>query len=208
MLVAVILLVTSCKKQQDTQQEQIDPKQQKEIHSYQNGNEVKTINLSEFKSKVDLKTLGRLQQAFEKPQFSKEGNMLLNTEQTYEGFAIETDSIKMLTANGHTSYIFPVKLSSPRAVTFQNLTIDQSTEGTKIFVNTYTPTQQWIADWRAGKAGKFDGEISVSYLNGESNPSSLKGSSNNMAANGKIAYANVPNKIMLEQEACSTTTSY
>lgn len=134
--------------------------------------------------------------------------MLLNTEQTYEGFALQTDSIKMLNANGHTSYIFPVKLSSPRAVTFQNLTIDQSPGGTKIFVNTYTPTQQWIADWRAGKAGKFEGEISVSYLNGDSNPSSLKGSNNNMAANGKIAYTNVPNKIMLEQEACSTTTYY
>lgn len=202
LLFTVVLLAASCKKQQDdTQQEQIDPKQQKEIQAYQNGNEITTINLVEFKSKIDLKTLGTLQQAFEKPKFVKEGTMLLNTAQTYDGFALQTDSIKVLTtASGHTSYIFPVKPSSLRAITFQNLTIDQSSEGTKIFVNTYTPTKKWIADWKAGKAGKFDGDIEVVYLNNTNTlPKSNTANQTTTPSNGLMTINN---------DGCATTTYY
>jgi hypothetical protein len=53
---------------------------------------------------------------------------------------------------------------SARANSFQNLTIDQSTSQTRIFISTFTPTPQWIANWRKGRAQTFQGDIQVMYL--------------------------------------------
>jgi hypothetical protein len=132
--------------------------------------------------------------------------MSVNIPETYNGFMLQTDSIKVIKANGHTSYIFPVKLSNPRALTFQNLTIDESASGTTSFINTYTPTKKWVEDWKAGKAGKFDGSIGVTYLSGS------PAQPNNHATTssyGKISSANFPNALgVAEAETCNTTTYY
>lgn len=137
----VMLFFNSCKKELYTS-EKIDPEHLKKIHSYQNGAKRDTINFAKFKSKANLQSLGALKDFFLSPAAGKGKLMSVNTDETYEGFAIQTDSINVLEANGHTSYIFPVKLSSPRAVTFQNLTIDESAAGTLVFVNTYTPSKK------------------------------------------------------------------
>ncbi|WP_461485031.1 hypothetical protein, partial [Pedobacter sp.] len=133
----------------------------------------------------------------------KPGNSKLlevNTQQTYAGFTIITDSVKVLKAKGHTSYIFRVKLSSPRANAFQNLTIDESAEGTRVFVNTYTPSKKWVANWRAGKAEKFEGDIDVVYLN---TGLPLKSSTTN-----KTSATNITIKYAMPAEDCTTTTYY
>ncbi|SFG60976.1 hypothetical protein [Pedobacter insulae] len=117
----------------------------------------------QFKVDHDSIYASLLKQEFVKP--SKSNVASIQTDETYLGFKIITDSIKVIKDKGHTMYIFPVVLSSKRAVSFQNLTIDESTAGTIAFVNTYTPTKKWIADYKKGHPGKFEGNINVKYLN-------------------------------------------
>lgn len=199
----VMLIFNSCKKELYVS-EKIDQEQLKKIHSYQNGAKLSTINFSQFKSKANLQSLGALKDIFLSPTAGKGKLMSINIPETYNGFAVQTDSIKVLNTNGHTSYIFPVKLSSPNAITFQNLTIDESAKGTVVFVNTYKPTQKWIDDWKKGKEGKFDGDISVTYLSGNNN---VAGSSNKFSSNGKIASTN-NNLSVIDANGCNVTTYY
>ncbi|RZL61643.1 MAG: hypothetical protein EOO93_12785 [Pedobacter sp.] len=202
-LAMVILIFNSCKKELYVA-EKIDQEQLKKIHSYQNGAKLNIINFSQFKSKANLQSLGALKDIFLSPTAGKGKLMSVNIPETYNGFAIQTDSIKVLNANGHTSYIFPVKLSSPNAITFQNLTIDESAKGTVVFVNTYKPTQKWIDDWKKGKKGKFDGDISVSYLTGSQNSSTPISTH---SSNGKIAAIN--DKVALvDANGCNVTNYY
>ncbi|SFH08575.1 hypothetical protein, partial [Pedobacter insulae] len=143
----------------------IDPARKKEMLNYKNGPKVEIINLAQFQKKANLSALGNLKQEFMTALPSKSKKMSIHTDQTYLGFSIATDSIKVIKANGHTMYVFPVELPSKRAVAFQNLTIDEGPDGTIAFVNTYTPTKKWIAEWRKGHSGKFEGDISITYLN-------------------------------------------
>ena len=172
MAFALFLFVNSCKKELNNG-EKIDPTRQKEILAYKNGPKIDIINLAQFQSEANINALGTLKQEFVAASASKSKVMAINTAETYLGFKIITDSIKVIKAKGHTMYIFPVVLPSKRATSFQNLTIDESAAGTVAFVNTYTPTKKWTADWKKGRPGKFDGEISVKYLklnNGSKSP--------------------------------------
>lgn len=107
--------------------------------------------------------------------------------------------------NGHTIYVFTAKLSSKRAISFQNLTIDEGPDQTLAFINTYTPTKKWINDWKKGKgkAGKFEGDISVVYLKLD-NTTNAAG---NAPINGKISAIKNTNSIANAQ-GCNTTTYY
>ena len=159
----LFLFVNSCKKELNNG-EKINPARQKEMLAYKNGPKIEVINLAQFQSEVNINALGTLKQEFVAASASKSKVMAINTAETYLGFKIITDSIKVIKAKGHTMYIFPVVLPSKRAISFQNLTIDESATGTVAFVNTYTPTKKWIEAWKKGRPGKFDGEISVKYL--------------------------------------------
>ncbi|RYF21549.1 MAG: hypothetical protein EOO42_10365 [Flavobacteriales bacterium] len=204
-LAMLLLFVNSCKKDEEVS-EKIDPVQLAKIQDYAKGPKLSTINFSQFKKKANIQALGNLKDIFLAPAASKEKTMFVHTTETYEGFSIETDSINVITAKGRTSYVFPVKLSSARAITFQNLTIDEGPTGTLVFVNTYTPTKKWIADWKAGKAGKFEGDISVSYLN---NGQLTLSNGTATSAKGKIASANTDSKVALvDANGCETTTYY
>ncbi|MCY1527688.1 hypothetical protein D9M68_627640 [compost metagenome] len=161
-----------------------------------NAPKVEVINLSQFKNKANLNALGILKQQF---VVSKSKVMSINTAETYLGFNILTDSIKVIKDNGHTMYIFPVVLASKRAASFQNLTIDESTDGTVAFVNTYTPTKKWVQDWKNGHPGKFEGDISVTYLNLNNNYTPTSGTS---STKGKTSTT------VSVAQICYTTTYY
>ena len=129
-LVLTLLLTTiipSCKKELYVN-EKLDPILQQKNKEYQNGPKISVVDLSQFKGKVNQAALGNLKKQFNINN-GLEKLMSLNLPEAFNGFAIETDSIKMIVANGHTSYVFPVKLNSPSAVTFQNLTIDEGQMG-------------------------------------------------------------------------------
>jgi hypothetical protein len=198
MAFALFILVNSCKKESDNN-EKIDPERKKEMLAYKNGPKVETIPFAQFIQKANLNALGTLKQEFVAASPLKSKTMSIQTDETYFGFKIITDSIKVIKDKGHTMYVFPVSLPSKRAISFQNLTIDESAERTLVFVNTYTPTKKWIADWKEGHAGKFDGEISVTYLNLNN------GSTSN--STGTANKKNNQNTISVEQ-TCTTTTYY
>lgn len=206
MAFALFILVNSCKKESDNN-EKIDPERKKEMLAYKNGPNVEVINLAQFKNKANINALGTLKKEFETASPSKSKTMSINTAETYLGFKISTDSIKVIKHKGHTMYVFPVVLPSKRAISFQNLTIDESDSGTVAFVNTYTPSKKWIAEWKKDHPGKFDGEISVTYLdlgNGTAQSSthtSVKATRNETSSAQNSAIVN-------NAPVCTTTTYY
>lgn len=205
----LLLSIHSCKKH-EVDKEKVDPVQKNKIFSYHNSPITDIISFDEFKRKVNINTLGSLKVAFEKP-LSRQGKLMaINTADTYAGFAVQTDNIKVIKANEHTSYIFPVKLSTPRATIFQNLTIDVSKTGTLIFINTYIPTQKWISEWKSGHPGKFDGNIGVTYLNSETDNSVSQAKTSATGVRGKIASATFSERVSLADgsQDCTTTTYY
>ncbi|MGA9637708.1 hypothetical protein [Flavobacterium sp.] len=140
MFICFLFLLISCKKSEQKTFEKIDPSREKEMIDYANGPQQSNYTFEQFKSKIDLNKLGSLSKSFLIPTPSREKLMSVNTQDTYKGFALHTDSIKIIKSKDHTSYIFSVKQSSPRAITFQNLTIDEGPDGITSFVNTYVPS--------------------------------------------------------------------
>lgn len=130
--------------------------------------------------------------------------MSIDLPETYRGFAIETEHIKMIVGGGHTSYVFPVKLNSPHAVTFQNLTIDESKDGTFAFVTSYTPTQEWITSWKAGESTKFDGLIELTPINLENGVSALAPTTKALSLKGEKISSIVPLPKTALAQVCST----
>lgn len=163
-MVGLFLLIGACKKELLTSGEKIDPAQLKINQGYVQNQKIKTINLNGFREKVNMNALGTLKSSFTNTKTNNNRTISVSTDETYLGFALHTDSIKVITDNGHVRYVFAVKSPSPRAVTFQNLTIDESAAGTIAFVVTYTPSRKWINDHKKGLLGKFDGERTVDFL--------------------------------------------
>lgn len=202
----LFLLISSCKKE-IYDAEKADPARKKEMLAYKNGPKIEVINLAQFKNKANINALGTLKKEFETASPSKSKTMSINTDETYLVFNIITDSIKVIKDKGHTMYVFPVVLPSKRAVSFQNLTIDESAERTLVFVNTYTPNKKWIEDLKKGHPGKFEGEISVTYLdlgNGTAQSSThtpVKATRNETSSAQNSAIVN-------NAPVCTTTTYY
>ncbi|MES2445816.1 MAG: hypothetical protein V4546_01465 [Bacteroidota bacterium] len=201
----LLLFINSCKKEFYSN-EKIDPLRREKLLAYKNGPQMETINFAQFKNIADLNDLGKLRNELTKTPSSQQKTMSVNIPETFAGFQVLTDSIKVIRDKEHTMYVFPVKLSSKRTVSFQNLTIDQSNGKTKAFINTYTPTKKWIADWRAGKAGKFDGDIAITFIDlNNSGALSLPSLSNNQTSKGKVS---VVGGLMNSDQTCITTTYY
>jgi hypothetical protein len=208
LLIAIFMTIAiaSCKKE-FYDAEKIDKDHFKLMKTYQNGASVSIISLEKFKDNVNIQKLGVLKEAFLSPLKQGGKFMSVNIPATYNGFTLQTDSIRVVHAGDHTSYVFPVKMANSRGTTFQNLTIDEGPNGTQTFINTYTPTKKWIAEWKAGKITKFDGSIGVTYINGISNAITPN---INATSFGKISSANIPGALGLAElvEDCSTTTYY
>ncbi|RDC54892.1 hypothetical protein DU508_18925 [Pedobacter chinensis] len=134
--------------------------------------------------------------------------MRIELPETYKGFTLITENIQMITNGRNTSYVFPVKLNSARAITFQNLTIVESANGISAFVTSYTPTREWIKNWRDGKPRKFDGDIAVTplYLENGSMPTVL--SLNTSLKNKKLNSLAPVTKTSLAAPGCTEYTFY
>lgn len=217
-LAIIAITIISCKKElfEQGKREPIDPVQAKKIAGYLQGPKMNKLSFNKFKVQTDLSRLGAIGQMLSTTSL-KAKTMSVVTPETYSGFSINTDSVTVVTNGNRTSYIFTVKLSNPRAIVFQNLTVEVSPERTLTFINTYTPTKKWIADWKKGKPGKFEGEISVTYLNGDAPVSQVMSRANDNTATTKSTQAKVmgnvqqnltANKVMLMRTDCFTTTYY
>ncbi|WAC39034.1 hypothetical protein [Pedobacter sp. SL55] len=122
------------------------------------------ISYEDFLNKVDLNQIGDISKIFQK---SPKGS-LVSTEALGEPdylFELETSKLMEVKLNGHVSYVFPIKSSSKYARDFSNLTIDIKGGEVKTFINTYTPTSQWINNWKDKKlTGPFDGVVSYQEI--------------------------------------------
>jgi len=202
--------ISSCRKEFiDT--EPTDPVQLEKIKTFLNGPKMTRVNYLNVEGKLAAINLGTLSSALQTVG-GKGKLMTINAPEVYSGFSINKDSVIVITANGHTSYVFQVPLSSPYARSFQNLTIDESKDGVLVFVNSYTPTKQWLADWKAGHAGKFDGSIEVTRLNISGNTAlssfqTTDNSDNSVRSGQKLSVIHGATPSALAQ-ICETTTYY
>ncbi|RZK23230.1 MAG: hypothetical protein EOO43_08705 [Flavobacterium sp.] len=205
-IISFLLLISSGCKKETIVKEKIDISQSRKNLSYNNGTKITEIPFEQFKSKVNSTLLGPLKNVLGINSAPKK-LMSIDLPETYKGFTVENSHVKMIVGGGHTSYVFPVKLSSPHAVTFQNLTIDESSSGTFAFITSYTPTKEWIDLWKEGKQGKFDGLIEVTPINldnGSSGPNIKESFSLNTK---KISSLSPLPKTALVQ-SCSTINYY
>ena len=124
---------------------------------------IEKIGYDDFKKNVSPKTLGKLNYLFEGSD--KLSSINIKDDSGIAPLIINIDSAKRITTNGHTSYIFSIKPTTPRAIAFKNLTIDESAEGTLAYITTYKPTREWIDAWRLGRYIEFKGDIKFELLN-------------------------------------------
>ncbi len=154
----LVLFFSSCKK------EILTDKKPDELVTAATGSSIKQISYTDFLQRVDLNKIGNIGKVFKiSPKES-----LLKTDvmgnQDYQ-FEIETSQVMEVKLNGHISYVFPLKLSSKYARNFSNLTIDIKDGTVKTFINTYTPTDKWISDWKQKRVvGGFEGEVSYQVI--------------------------------------------
>ena len=201
---ATTIVIYSCKKELYVS-EKPDPAILEKNLAYQNGTQMTTINLVEFRTKVNQAALGTLKKQLG-INVAPERLMGIELAETYKGFTLITDSIKMIKNGEIISYIFPVKLSSPHAVSFKNLTIVESTGGTSAFVTTYTPTIAWIKDWREGHSGKFDGSIVVTPLDLGNGGNSVIPNVSSTVKNKILSSLSPNTKISLAAPGCTEYT--
>ena len=118
--VLALLLINSCKKELLTTP--LEDLTSSKITK--NGVSIESINFKTFKSEVDFNKLGKLKTTFEKGnEFNSHILLDANAKSNIE---IDLNSLKKLTVKGKTSYVFSIKSSSPRAISFSNLTIEQN----------------------------------------------------------------------------------
>ncbi|MCJ0741382.1 hypothetical protein [Pedobacter montanisoli] len=213
-----LLCSVSCKKDlfNQSKQEYSNPELVKRNAEYRKGPQMEKVSFNAFKTKTDLNVLGSVGKMLTTAN-PKAKTMAVNTPETYEGLQINTDSVTIVKNGDRTSYIFSIKLSNPRAIVFQNLTVDVSPERTLTFINTYAPTQKWIAKWRSGNPGEFEGDISVTYLKsastalpsiGSASPNSELNKNSTTKVMGKGELPGSKGKTMMVFVDCYTTTYY
>lgn len=125
---------------------------------------IENVSYSRFLSSINLDAIGNLKETFSKPintnkQIQASGNSILS------GFILNTDSVKKLMVKDTVSYIFTIKPATPRAISFTNLTIQEKNGKTNAFLTTYTPTKEWVKNWRERHNIEFKGQITNKKIN-------------------------------------------
>jgi len=92
---------------------------------------------------------------------------------------ITSDSVTKISNSNYTSFVFTLKLKSPRAQVFQNLTISKSNNGdVRAFLTTYKPDAKWLRAFRMGKRNPFSGTFKNSKLTGKWKKLNINGKGN------------------------------
>ncbi|WP_410222193.1 hypothetical protein [Pedobacter sp.] len=217
-LAFIAIAVLSCKKDlfDQSRKEHSNPDLVKRNAGYRKGPQMEKVSFNNFRAKTDLNVLGNVGKMLTTAN-PKAKTMAVNTPETYEGLQINTDSVTIIKNGDRTSYIFSVKLSNHRAIVFQNLTVDVTPERTLTFINTYAPTQKWIARWRSGNPGEFEGNISVTYLKsastglpgiGAASPNGELNKNSTTKVMGGAVKPGTSGKTSMVYQDCYTTTYY
>lgn len=129
-----------------------------------NGISLETVNFKTFKQEVDFNKLGKLKTTFEKGSEFNTHIMLDASSQS--NIELDLSSIKKLNAKGKTSYVFSIKSSFARAVSFSNLTVEQNVnkDSIKAFMTVYTPSINWIKAFHNDIKLPFEGKITFKKI--------------------------------------------
>ena len=158
-----LILFNSCKR--DLLEPDLEEsKSEKSDKITSNGFSLETVTFKEFKKDIDINKLGKLKYTFEK-QEGNSSQIKLEGSQNND-FIIVLDSVKKIISKEKISYIFRIKQSSPRAVSFRNLTIEQDKEKNNInsFITLYEPDQKWIKAFKNKEKVNWSGKISFSTI--------------------------------------------
>ena len=165
-----------------------------------------TITYGDFLKDINVNSLGFLKR---KLNYANTKNKLLSIADNndFGNLAVYTDTVTRIINNGDTSFIFKMPLSSRRAVTFRNLTIQKGKGKTSAFIATYTPSREWIEARKQGRKMPFKGEHVFTELNLEGiNLTQALSFDNSSGSNGKIM--GVGNRKMLRETICSAYVIY
>jgi len=143
-LLLFLILINGCKK------ELLVPSAPEGTQS----DKIRSIAYSQFISSIDLNSTGSLKEAL-----SGKKAKLMSTQALDGNIDLEMDSVKKLTLGDTVSYVIAIKPQTPRATTFQNLTIQEIKTKTSAFLSTYYPDKEWIDNWRRNRKTAFKGTI-------------------------------------------------
>ena len=119
-----------------------------------------TIPYSQFIDKIDLSKLGFLAKPLSAS--GKDRNFQVQADGMMPvALEAEGDSVKVLKRGDTLSYVIAIKPITPRAVSFQNLTIQIVGGKTTAFISNYVPTKRWVEAWRAKHPIAFEGELNI-----------------------------------------------
>lgn len=122
--------------------------------------QITNIGYQTFLSSIDINKTGSL-----KTVLSKSREKIMSTEKTATNLTLQTDSVIRLVVDDTISYILALKPQTPRAVQFQNITIQITKDKTIAFLSTYYPDKEWVEDWRKDRHMGFKGTITFNKIN-------------------------------------------
>lgn len=207
-----LLFIASCKK--DLYEQEIENKElQKNRIALLSGNkaELKKINFLQFKTMVNQNALGTLKNELflEKNDLQQQKISAIEPSAIIlSKYEVDKSSVSVLKAEGHTSYIFTIKQVYPHAITFRNLTIDESTTGTSAYITTYTPTKNWLKKRVLNRSIKFEGKTDITPLDLKDTNLLQLSANNVLSTTGKISALKPNKKVATTQYSCTTVTIY
>ena len=151
----IIFILNSCKKEL-LETERSDVKKVSNV-------EISSISYRDFLHNVNLSKLGALASTLSASGKTKSLEVY-GADTTPFRLQLTEDSVKVVKKGDTLSYVMAIKPTSPRAVTFQNLTVQIVGGHTNAFITSYTPTKQWIKNWREGRPIAYEGEVAISKV--------------------------------------------
>ncbi|WP_412468211.1 hypothetical protein [Pedobacter sp. KLB.chiD] len=150
LLLLLLVLINGCKK------DLLVPK--KVANAFPD--KIRSIPYSQFIGAIDLNSTGSL-----KAVLSGQKAKVMSTQALAGNLDLEMDSVKKLTLGDTISYVIAIKPQTPRATTFQNLTIQVINTKTTAFLSTYYPEREWLDNWRKNLKTTFKGTIVFNKIN-------------------------------------------
>jgi hypothetical protein len=89
---------------------------------------------------------------------------IMSISEDLPGLSIDPEHVKKLVLGDTVSYSISLKPQTPKAVAFQNLTIQTINGITTAFLTTYYPSNEWILDWKKDRHLGFKGSFTTTGL--------------------------------------------
>lgn len=196
LLIPMLFFIHSCKKEILSSSNSLKRKDM--------GIDIKNISYNQFLSSINLNNTGALKSTLIAGG-NKNQQSIMSISDELPGLNINADSVRKLTVKDTISYVISIKPQTPRAIAFQNITIQIAKGKTTAFLSTYIPTKEWIVDYQKRIRKSFKGNISIHKINLQD--FNINSNTNLLPSKGKIASINsksnaIINKISLAPGEC------